>query len=349
MATTDLTGGLDESREFLFAARPDDPEMRESVNMWLWDDGAALGLPRVGVEAVAETWDTHEIQLNLSMKGGRVLNAFGPRRSHDPIGADGRPRICGSGPLSFELVEPFRHWRARYEGVATETSVLEQLDGWIPGFSTGPEVPVAFELDLRAAAPPWESGSLLEEAALVLATQEEGDLMGGPRFEQLFRAEGVVRVGDDELPIRGGGLRVRRTGVRRLATFWGHAWQSAVFPSGRAFGHCVYPPRADGKPTFNEGFLFEGSGELIPARVVKAPWLTTLTSEPEDVSVVLETTHGTTTIEGETILATFMVMPEGIGPGLTLQQTIVRYSWDGETANGMLERSMPTSALARRA
>lgn len=29
---TDLTGGLDESREFVFAQQPDDPEMRESVN-----------------------------------------------------------------------------------------------------------------------------------------------------------------------------------------------------------------------------------------------------------------------------------------------------------------------------
>ena len=347
MTTTDLTGGLEEEREFLYAERPDDPEMRESVNMWLWDDADVIGLPRVGVEAVGETWDTHEIQLNLSMKGGRVLNGYGPNPSHDPIGADGRPRICGSGPLSFELVEPFRHWRARYDGIATETSVSEQLDGWFPGFSGGPEVPVSFEFDLRSAAPPWETGSLLEEAAWVMANQEEGDLMGGPRFEQLFRAEGMVTVGDDEFPIHGGGLRVRRTGVRRLATFWGHAWQSAVFPSGRAFGHCVYPPRADGKPTFNEGFLFEGEGDLIPARVVQAPWLTTLSADPQDVSVVLETADGTTTIEGETILPTFMVMPEGIGPGLTLQQTIVRYTWDGETANGMLERSTPTGQVER--
>ena len=34
--TVDLTGGLPEEREFVFAAQPDDPEMRESVNVWIW-------------------------------------------------------------------------------------------------------------------------------------------------------------------------------------------------------------------------------------------------------------------------------------------------------------------------
>src|SRR4030095_12072058 len=72
------------------------------------------------------------------------------------------------------------------------------------------------------------------------------------------------------------GLRSRRQGVRRLAGFWGHCWQSAVFPSGKAFGYIAYPPRPDGEPTFNEGYLFTGEGALIPARAVQAPWLTRL-------------------------------------------------------------------------
>jgi hypothetical protein len=178
---------------------------------------------------------------------------------------------------------------------------------------------------------------LREEAAHVLATQEEGALMGGPRFEQLFRATGRLRVGDQEHDLRGGGLRIRRTGIRQLAAFRGHAWQSAVFPSGRAFGYITYPPRDDGKATLNEGFLFEGDGDLVPARVVQAPWLGDLQPSGQDVSVVLETEQGTTTIQGETILSTFMV----VGPleGFKLHQAITRYTWDGEQANGMLERS----------
>ena len=57
----------------------------------------------------------------------------------------------------------------------------------------------------------------------------------------------------------------------------------------------------------------------------------------EDVTVVLETTAERQRSDGETILSTFMVL----GPlaGFTLHQSIVRYTWDGETANGMMERS----------
>jgi hypothetical protein len=210
-------------------------------------------------------------------------------------------------------------------------------------------VPVELDFDIKPAVPPWEGGTLLEEAGHVLATQEEGDLMGGPRFEQLFRATGSLRVGDEEYNLDGGGLRIRRQGVRRLATFRGHAWQSAIFPSGRAFGHCIYPPRTDGKPTFNEGYLFEGDGSLIPARVVQAPWLRTLQPRGQDVSVVLETDKGTTTINGETIISTFHVIggDDGKGGGFNLQQCIARYTWDGETANGMLERSSPSELVTQ--
>ena len=64
--TTDLTGGIDPSREYLFAERPDNPEMRDSVSFWVVDDRCEVGLPRIGVEAVADNWDNHEIQVNVA-------------------------------------------------------------------------------------------------------------------------------------------------------------------------------------------------------------------------------------------------------------------------------------------
>lgn len=342
----DLTGGFSEDREFVFATQPDNPEMRESVNAWIWDSGVEFGMPRIGIEAVGEQWEEHGIQVNLAFADGRVVNAFGPGKVHDPLGADGRPRILGAGPLSFELIEPFRHWRCRLDGMAVETSVQAQMDGWVAGASGGPLVAVELDVDIRSAVPPWDVGTLRKEATRVLATQEEGDLMGGPRFEQLFRATGSLRVGNDVHQLDGGGLRIRRTGIRRLATFRGHAWQSAIFPSGRAFGQLTYPQRTDGKPTLNEGFLFEGNGNLIPARVVEAPWLRKLQPKGQDVTVVLETDGGTTTIKGETVLSTFSMLPGGPG-GFNLQQAIARYTWDGETANGMIERSSPTDQVDR--
>src|SRR5687767_14806504 len=97
--------------------------MRESVNAWIWDDGVAFGMPRIGIEAVADQWDTHDVQLNMAFADGRVFNIFSPGKIHDPIGADGKARVLGAGPLSFELVDPYEHLRMRVAGEATTMTV----------------------------------------------------------------------------------------------------------------------------------------------------------------------------------------------------------------------------------
>ena len=334
-----LSGGLPADREFVFAEQPRDPDMRESVNVWMWDEGDTVGFPRIGIEAVADQWETHDVQVNMAFGDGRVLNIFEPGKVHDPLGADGQARVLGAGPLSFELVEPFAHWRLHLDGLAMDNHVDRQMAGeWPKGPAT---VPVEMDVDIRSVVPPWENGALLPEARRVLAEQEEGDLMGGPRYEQLFRMTGRLRVGDDERELHGGGLRVRRQGIRRLPRFWGHAWQSSVFPSGRAFGYITYPPRADGKPTYNEGYLYDGDGALVPARVVEAPWLRRMVASGQPVRVVFETDDGRTeTIVGETIISTYAVIPvTGDSSFPILHQAIVRYRWGDETANGMMERS----------
>jgi hypothetical protein len=343
----DLTGGLDEAREFVFPAQPIEREMRESVNVWMWDDGVGFGMPRIGIEAVADQWETHDVQCNIALAGERLLLLFEKGKVHDPKGTDGRPRILGAGPLSFELVEPFVHWRLRLHGAAVPMTVEDQIAGKRP--SGIERVPVELEVDLRSAAPPFENGTLRPAAAKVLAEQEEGILMGGPRYEQLFRATGTFVVGGKAHALDGGGLRIRRQGIRRIARFWGHAWQSAVFPSGKAFGHLVYPPRADGKPTYNEGYVFDGDGALLPARVVEAPWLRRMQPRGDDASVVLETERGTVRIQGETQLSAFHAIPvtdEGAKFPI-LHQCIARYTWGGETANGMLERSSLPDQVTR--
>lgn len=132
-----------------------------------------------------------------------------------------------------------------------------------------------------------------------------------------------------------------------------------MFPSGRAFGYIAYPPRPDGQPTFNEGYLFEGGdGALIPARVIEAPWLTRLQPLGEDVAVVLETDRGTVRIAGETVLSTHEIyhddkmfssqaLKKEMPTFPALQQAAVRYRWDGEETFGMLERSIPLDKIFR--
>jgi len=51
-------------------------------------------------------------------------------------------------------------------------------------------------------------------------------------------------------------------------------------------------------------------------------------------------------IEAKTVMSTFVVMPPEVGGGLQLQQAIARYTWDGETGTGMMERSTAPGNLA---
>jgi hypothetical protein len=131
-----------------------------------------------------------------------------------------------------------------------------------------------------------------------------------------------------------------------------------VFPSGRAFGYIAYPPRPDGQPTFNEGFIFTGDGGLVPARAAQAPWLTRLQPLGEDASLVLQTAEGPVEISGETVFSTHDVhhnddmysmhaLKQEMSEFPAVQQAGVRYTWDGEETYGMLERSNPLDKIAR--
>jgi prepilin-type processing-associated H-X9-DG protein len=343
--TVDLTGGLDPSLGLVWASQPDNPDQRESVNAWMWDDGLDLGLPRIGIEAVADQWDTHDLQINIAFADGRVFNLLSPGAVHDPAGGDGQPRILGAGPLSIEMVEPFGRWVLRIDGQAHATHVDAQIGGQFPG--EGELVSVRAEIDLQGAVPPWMNGALLPEARWVLEHQEEGPLMGHPwRFEQLCRSSGTVEIGAERFTIQGSANRIRRQGIRQTTILWGHAWQAAVFASGKGFGYITYPERKDGKATYNEGYVFLGDGELVPARAVDPPWLSSLAAHGQDVSFGLETPDGTThEIRGTTEISTFMVMPKELAGGLQLQQAICRYTWDGEQSAGMLERSIAPESL----
>jgi hypothetical protein len=344
----DLTGGYDASHGLVWATQPDDPEQRESVNAWIWSSNADVAMPRIGIEAVADQWDTHDIQINIAFPDGRVFNSLAPGAVHDTAGADGQPRILGAGPLSFDMVEPFGLWKMRIDGEVHTTSVDAQIGGTFPG-GEGERVPIRAEVDIEGAVPPWMNGDLLPEARWILENQEEEQyLMGFPwRFEQLCRASGVVTIGDETHSFTGAANRIRRQSVRRTATLWGHAWQAALFPSGKGFAYITYPERKDGKATYNEGHVFLGDGELVPAKAIDPPWLSSLAASGQDVSFGMEARDGTTyEITGTTEVSTFMVMPKELAGGLQLQQAICRYTWDGETAPGMIERSIAPESLA---
>jgi hypothetical protein len=337
----DLSGGMDATKDHFLAERPDDPEFRESASFWVSDDRGELGIPRVGIEAVASEWDQRGLQLNLGFADGRALIVRGLGEGRSPLDDDGVCRTFAAGALVFRHVEPFRTLTLRYEGPALDTT----FDAMVAGEIGDRRAPIAVDVELTCALPPWVSGTLTEDAAALFSDGFAGAFIS-PRYEQLCTARGTVRVGDDDWSFTGTALRIHRQGPRDTGGFWGHCWPSALFPSGRGFGALAFPERPDGQPTFNEGFVYR-DGRMIPATLVDAPWIRRLYGSGEDVPLTLRTVDGEDVhIEGETLFTnTFPGGNSEFAPAL--QQAGARYRWDGEESYGMLERSMPVDQLER--
>jgi hypothetical protein len=351
MMSSDLTGGLPLSREDVFATAPRNPEMREAVNIWLHDDQGRFSLPRIGIEAIAASWSKPAVQANMAFSDGRVLVGSCVGQAHDPLDHAGRPRVMGAGPVRFQSLEPFRRWTMTFAGDALDTSIADQAAGIIPD---GPRVDVEIHVDMTMVVPPWIQGEMGADARKRLEG-DEGLLMGGDRYEQLFTATGTFRVGADTMEFEATGLRIHRQGVRDTSEFRGHCWQSAVFASGKAFGYIAYPNHDDGTPAYREGYIYDGE-RMIPAEVVDAPWLTKFEPEAGPVPLVLQAEQRRLHIDGSTTTSTAMagrsglskvaaISSSGARQSLFFHQGGARYTWDGENAYGMIERSLPIDAV----
>src|SRR5215470_15272196 len=125
--TDDFTGGLAPEQDLVFPAQPAEPEMRESVSVWLYEENGAFGFPRMGIEAEAACWNDRRLQAAFTFPDGRALNGAARAAPPSPIDEDGRPTIIGAGPLSFRCVKPFKRWTMTYDGPALEGTVQEQI------------------------------------------------------------------------------------------------------------------------------------------------------------------------------------------------------------------------------
>jgi len=237
----DWYGGLEPELDgAMLAGKPDDPEMRESASIWLYEENGAFGFPRVGIEAVGSQWGAHRYDGNFALGGGRILRTS-TRGPTLPVNSGGGPML-GAGGLQFECVDPSRKWIVRFDDTVCESTVQEQIAGNFRVYADNPvdpslkRVPLKWEVELEMAAPAWTQD--YRPAALERMSEAErtdAGLMGyGWRIEQLFRGEGELTVDGQTRSFRCLGSRIHRQSVRPMGAFRGHCWQSAVFPDGRA-------------------------------------------------------------------------------------------------------------------
>ena len=344
----DVTGGYDPALDYPLPEKPGDPAMRDSVSVWISDDAGRFGFPRFCIEALAGAWENRGVEANIAFPDGRVLIGSGGFAPAPARLVRGRAVTLNAGPLTFEVVEPLRHWRMMFDGDAYENTIARQVMGERGGQARR----VTIAVDAVMAAPPWTPG---EQAVRIgdRATESAVGAVGGHRHEQLFRCSGRFAIdGGTQLDFTGTGLKIRRFGVRNVGEFPGHCWQSALFPSGRAFGAMAFPARSDGTPAYSEGFVFDGRRKVY-AKLVEAPWMTEFVPHGGPVDVVLETDEGRTRITGKTHDSTFVALgapmfgdwPHDRARGLPFHQGGALYTWGEESAYGMIERSLPVEQM----
>ncbi len=333
--TLDWAGGLTPEHELFFPSQPEDPEMRESTSIWLFEENGEFAIPRVGIEGEAHSWENRLYHANFAFKDGRVLHDTGRGSVPSPFDGDGKPSVFGAGPMTFRMIEPFKRWAMAFDGTAVETHVRNQI---AMDVDREKRIPLKYEIEMEMVTPGWVQ-DLSPEKVAKMSPQERADAesMGiGWRIEHQFRATGTLTVDGATRDFKAVGNRIKRQSVRPLLNFRGHVWQAAVFPDGRAFAVNSYPPAADGS-TYADGYIYQ-DGRMYQGRATKVPWLRRFKERGDDVSLEIESELGTTRIEGVTELCTFRVNNQEMG-GFSLQQSGAHYSWDGQTAYGMIERS----------
>ena len=347
MAQDDWFGGLEpEIDGMMLPGRPDNPEMRESASIWLFEKNGDFAFPRIGIEAVGADWEAHRYDCNFAFPRGRIMRQSTRGPTLPAQGPDGRNTVLGAGGLRFECIEPFRKWRVGFEDTVYESTVEDQIRGNFRvycGQDIEPNLkrtPLKWDVELTMVTPGWTQDFRPEKLeGLSEAEKVDAGLMGyGWRVEHCFRGEGELTLDGATRSFRCVGSRIHRQGVRPMAAFRGHCWQEAVFPDGRAFGHCTYPPREDGS-TYNDAYIYQ-DGRMYVGKSKNPPFLRRIMPEGDDVSVEIETELGTTRIEGVTTLSTFHIGNPGVN-GMNNQQGTVRYTLDGMTTYGMIERSSP--------
>jgi hypothetical protein len=334
---TDVAGRLDLGLEQpLPSAPPDVWRFTENYLVAAYDPAADIS-----IWAHLGTWPDDfglwEDQLLVGLPGDQdLLWAYGYRRT--PLGE--RP---GGASLALTCLEPFRRWRATYDGVVVRTPYDEARTGLV---RDGEKDLLAFDLELECVAPAWDPTASRHDAADAMASET----WATAHYQQLIRATGEVRLGDRVVQFDGHGLRDHSRGQRghAAAHFGGHHLISAHFPSGRSFGAMrMWAP--DGTVGLDAAYVVI-DGTVHRAEVVEPPSRlhSTLPGAGEALALVLRSPVGEHLLRGETRSTTLATASERLGMHVgadaasgrvVFAQGFARWTWDGEVAFGLTERS----------
>jgi len=348
-----LDGGMKPEDDFALAEQPS-PGYGENQAFWFFDEGGRVASYN-HLDIIQDAFPLRTERHWIALDDGRVLYNY-------VDGWRATPQKPAGSNLVFECVEPFKTWTVDFLGTMRISSA-DELSRGRP--VEGARAVVQFHIDAQMAAPPWPLGGLDSKSGQDMAA-DSGRFIGGERYEQLYRMTGQVRIDQERIDIRGAGVRTHRRGTREMARWHGHSWQTAIFPSGRAFGLMRFPSRdgPEGREVaglwFNEGFVVE-NGRMYPAEVLQSTWLDTYTPTGERSQIRLRSELGEAVIDVEISAVAWRTIHTDAAQGRYLRafgvwgdpgsyvmgQGAARYAWDGESAYGHIERSTAFEAVRR--
>jgi hypothetical protein len=323
MSTLDLSLSAP-ADELPHPPRPEIPLWSENYAFVSYDGAGGVGI-FTHIGRVAHNPGLWRGTTAALLPGGRLLIG-------KTVGLGGDPRMPTSGALSISCEEPFVRWRLRHDGVALLTD-RDAAAGALIGGTDAERL--SYDLEFEQMSPVWDLTDWMR-------TQE----WGHAHIEQAGRVRGTVQAGKQSFAFDGTGFRDHTLGPRNFANLNRTCWAHAEFPSGRVFCALrIWSP--DDQVVLDQGFVFDGSGELQLLRPDAMPTITSAAGDPHAFTVSFEGHDAM--IAGEVVHALPFMLAEpndlllGTDHARTTTKVIVeapcRYTWDGEVGFGWLERS----------
>jgi hypothetical protein len=145
-----------------------------------------------------------------------------------------RPRISNNdafdaGGMRFTVVKPFERLDVRYDGEVVELRDPSAMANPKRAFTENPHHPCHVELRFHGLSPMFGGEPESDDGTPWM--ENEGDESGFARghYEQHVGAEGVIRVGDRELVVKGQGLRDHSWGPRYWQSPLWYRWLTINF------------------------------------------------------------------------------------------------------------------------
>ncbi len=272
-----------------------------------------------------------EMSCCIYLPDGRVAFMF------SRPGIDSNDEMAAAG-MRFDVVEPFRHLRCRYDGELLIMADPHAMADPGRAFKTYPKRPGSFVLDFTAVSPMYGGEIVTMDGRPIVLDPEESVYRG--HTEQNMAVDGHITVDGVRHAINGGtGYRDKSWGPRHWHSFFWYKWIPVTFD--RDFGVLLsIKGRPEGGPNHISGNVLRNGvyepvldGEIDTA--YDEAWY------PRSLTARVTTAQGEYLIRGK-VLSTVPLRHRRAdstdGSRYTrITESMTEYSWNGRSALGMTE------------